>query len=122
MTPEALPPDLLALKRELASRALPEPPAELRSRVLMLVGLEWPSPRPSLSRDRFVRFVAAVAAAALLAINLSASVANDTDWFAAAPTDRADVAAIAAHLRRWTRTFPTTMRRDKHSFCTPRPA
>jgi hypothetical protein len=80
MTPDPLPPELLALEQELTYRQRPEPPAELRSRVLAVVALERSSPRPAPARGGLVRFAAATAAAALLAINLSASVANDTDW------------------------------------------
>lgn len=80
MTPESLPPDLADLERELASRPRPELPAELRARVLAAVSRERPTPRAEPARNGFARFAAATAAAALLAINLSASVANDTDW------------------------------------------
>jgi hypothetical protein len=78
--PGTPPPDLLALERELANRPQPEPPAELRARVLDAVSRERPTPHSELARNGFARFAAATAAAALLAINLSASVANDTDW------------------------------------------
>jgi hypothetical protein len=79
-TPDSLPPDLLALERELTNRPEPGPPGELRARVLDAVSRERPTPRPESVRGGFARFAAATAAAALLAINLSASVANDTDW------------------------------------------
>lgn len=92
-TPEPLPPDLLALERELAARPVPGPPTELRARVLAAVIQERPglvvqpsrlhrageTPAP-LNRGGFGRFAAATAAAALVAINLSASLANDTNW------------------------------------------
>jgi hypothetical protein len=97
MTPDRLPPDLLALERELAARPRSDPPADLRPRVLAAVGRELPGPRPVPAPYRLGRFAAATAAAALLAINLSASVANDTDWRLAAPT--ADVRDIAARVR-----------------------
>jgi hypothetical protein len=68
-----LPPDLADLERRLARRNSPPLPGELRQRVLAAVR------RASDGHD-FWRFAAGVAAAALLAINLSMSVANDTDW------------------------------------------
>jgi hypothetical protein len=80
VTPDPLPPELVELERELASRPQPTPPAELRARVLDAVGRERPTPRPEPARDGFARFAAATAAAMLLAVNLSASLANDTDW------------------------------------------
>jgi hypothetical protein len=68
-----LPPDLAGLERRLARRNSPGSGGELRQRVLAAVC------RASDGHD-FWRFAAGVAAAALLAINLSMSVANDTDW------------------------------------------
>jgi hypothetical protein len=97
MTPDPLPPDLLALERELAARPRMDASAELRSRVLAAAEQELPGLRPASAPAGFARFAAATAAAALLAINLSASVANDTDWRLI--TSRADVANIAANVR-----------------------
>jgi hypothetical protein len=99
MTPDPLPPDLLALERELAARWQPEPPADLRSRVLAAAGEAVTIRQPIPTRIGFAGFAAATAAAALLAINLSASVANDTDWRLNAAVSGLDVAAIAAHVR-----------------------
>jgi hypothetical protein len=98
MTPDPLPPDLLALERELAARPLPGPPAKLRARVLAAARREGATPRPEPSQGGFGRFAVATAAAALLAINLSASVANDTDWHLRPPADGSD-AAVADRIR-----------------------
>ncbi len=94
MTPDPLPPDLLALERALAARPRPEPSAELRGRVLAAVRRER---RPA--RAGFPRFAAATAAAALVAINLSASVANDADWGLRWQSDRRDVGEAADRIR-----------------------
>jgi hypothetical protein len=99
MNPDPLPPDLLALEHELAACSNLDPRAELRSRVLATVEREWPSLRPTSDRAGFARFAAATAAATLLAINLSASVANDTDWRRKLPVTDSDVANVAAHIR-----------------------
>jgi hypothetical protein len=99
VTPDPLPPELLDLERELTARLLPEPPAELRSRVLAAVSRERPTPRPELARGGFARFAAATAAAALVAINLSASLANNTDWRLRSPPPGPDVADLAEQIR-----------------------
>ena len=99
MMPDPLPPELRALERELAARPRPEPPADLRSRVLSAVMVERPSPRPTPAQGGFGWFVAATAAAVLLAINLSASVANDTGWCIARSDPGADVAETTSRVR-----------------------
>jgi hypothetical protein len=95
VTPDPLPPDLLALERDLADRPRPEPSAELRGRVVAAARRERHRP----ARAGFPRFAAAVAAAALVAINLSASVANDTDWGLRRPPDRRAVGDTADRIR-----------------------
>jgi hypothetical protein len=99
MIPDPLPPDLHALERALADRPRPGPSADLRDRVLAAIRAERPGPRADRPRTGFARFAAATAAAALLAINLSASVANDTDWHLRRPAGGPDVAAVADRLR-----------------------
>lgn len=99
MTPDPLLPDLLALERELAARARPEPSAELRSRVLTMARREWTVPRPDPVRRDFGRFAAATAAAVLLAINLSASLANNTDWHLSGSSVGPDIAEVAGRIR-----------------------
>ena len=71
-TPD-LPPDLAELERRLEQRPRHEPDASLRRRVLDAVRRDGDS-------GGFWRFAAAVAAAALLAMNRSMSAANGTDW------------------------------------------
>jgi len=78
-TPD-LPADLADPERRLERRSRQEPPAGLRERVLAAVRGD---PVPT-DAGGFWRFAAAVAAAALLAMNLSMSAANDTDWRLAA--------------------------------------
>ena len=68
-------------------------PAGLRARVLAAARREWAVPRVPSARRDFGRFAAATAAAVLLAINLSASVANDTDWHLRAAADESAAAA-----------------------------
>jgi hypothetical protein len=102
VTPDPLPPDLLALERALAARPRPEPSAGLRDRVLTAAERERPGPRTGPERRDFVRFAAATAAAALLAINLSASLANNTDWHLSARADGPAVADVAGRLRELT--------------------
>jgi hypothetical protein len=70
-----LPPDLEELERRLTARRPTGPPAELRRRVLTAVRRA-----SGEGEGGFWRYVAGVAAAALLAVNLSMSVANNTDW------------------------------------------
>jgi hypothetical protein len=95
MDPNELPPDLAELERRLAGRPRPEPAAGLRPRVLAAVGRE-------LGRrggGSAWRFAAATAAAALLWINFSMSVANDMDWRLGRGLDGATLAAAAGRLR-----------------------
>jgi hypothetical protein len=94
MTGPDLPPDLAALERELAALGQPGPPA-LRPRVLAAVGREL---RRDGRRPAW-RFAAATAAAVLLWVNLSMSVANNTDWRLAPATEPGQIAATADRLR-----------------------
>jgi hypothetical protein len=58
------------------------------------------SPAPQLAaRNGFARFAAATAAAVLLAINLSVSVANDTDWRLRPSPLGPDVADLTEQIR-----------------------
>jgi hypothetical protein len=75
MNPPPLPDDLADLERRLADRPRPDPPAELRSRVLSAVSRAGPP-----TDVGFGWFTAAAAVLALLAINLSMSVANGSGW------------------------------------------
>ena len=56
MTPDPLPPDLLALERELAARPQPGPPAGLRARVLATARHELTLPRPTPASRRFIKW------------------------------------------------------------------
>src|SRR5262245_7894797 len=92
-----LPPDLSALERRLAERPRAEPAADLGPRLLAAT-------RAAL-RHRPVppaagwRSWAALAAAVLVGINLSMSLAADTDWDLAPGVDPAEVAATWNRLR-----------------------
>lgn len=99
MIPDALPPELLALERELTDHPRPEVPTGLRARVLATASREVS--RLSVDRERrdLGRFVAATAAAVLLAINLSASVASNTRWHLRPPPAGTDVADAARRIR-----------------------
>src|SRR5438067_1622521 len=79
--------------RGLAARPRPEPPAGLRARVLAAARRQWAVPRVPADRRDFGRFAAATAAAVLLAINLSASLANNTDWHLRLPAEGPDATA-----------------------------
>jgi hypothetical protein len=85
-TPD-LPPELAELERRLQQRHKQEPSASLRQRVL-----DAGRGREPVAAGGFWRFAAAVVAAALLAINLSMSAANNTDWRLAGDAPRGDVA------------------------------
>jgi hypothetical protein len=90
-----LPPELADLERRLADRPRPGPPAELRRRVLAAVA------RAGSPADvGFGWFAAAAAVLALLAINLSMSVASGTDWRLAGQRGPQDVAASADRLHK----------------------
>jgi hypothetical protein len=91
------PDDLDDLERDLCDHPLPEPSPDFRRQVLdaMLAEARRP-PRPDwVSLGPF----AAPAAALLLAINLSMSVANDSDFRFAAPASRGQVRDTAARVR-----------------------
>jgi hypothetical protein len=93
MSPLDLPDDLADLERRLAQRHRPEPAGDLRRRVLAAV-------RAAGSEGNgFWRFAAAVAAAALLAINLSMSVAADTDWHLGDTNPPPSAHAVARRLQ-----------------------
>jgi hypothetical protein len=76
MEPWELSPELQQLERDLAHRPLPGAPAVLRQRILDDLGSRR---RTERARDRW-QFAAAVAAAALLWLNLSMSATQATDF------------------------------------------
>jgi hypothetical protein len=94
MSDPGLPADLAALERRLADRPRVEPSADLGPRVLAAT-------RAALARRPAGawRPWAAAAAAALLAVNLSMSVAADTDWDLMPAVEPGDVAATTELLR-----------------------
>jgi hypothetical protein len=76
MTGDELPPDLAAFEQDFRARTRSEPTAVLRQRVLTAVRQEL---RKRQRRSAW-QFAAALAAAALLWINFSMSVANNVSW------------------------------------------
>lgn len=71
-----LPPELQQLERDLTARPLPEPPADLRRRV---IGQVRAGVRQERSAARWA-FAAALAAAVLVWVNLSLSATQATDY------------------------------------------
>jgi hypothetical protein len=91
MSSPELPADLAELETRLERLARNDPPAGLRERVLAAVRRDG-----RVDAGGFWRFAAAVAAAAVLLINLSMSAANDADWGLAAETVPAGSSAEAS--------------------------
>src|SRR5262249_19274771 len=90
-----LPPDLAALERRLAERPRAEPSADLRPRLLAAT-------RAALRHrpvDARWRSWGGLAAAVLVGINLSMSLAADTDWQLAPGVDPGEVAATLSRLQ-----------------------
>jgi hypothetical protein len=90
-----LSPELRELERALAARPRPAPPAELRDRVIgqMQVGLRRNGPRSRWS------FVAAVAVAAAVWINLSLSATLTTDFDRRSHGAASPVGQVAEEIR-----------------------
>jgi hypothetical protein len=95
MTDPDLPPDLAELERRLAARPRVEPPAGLGPRVRDAARVAL-RPRPA---DGGWRSWAALAAAVLIGLNLSMSVAGSTDWRLTAAVEPEQVNATADRLR-----------------------
>ena len=93
-----LPKDLSGLELELAARAIPEPSPELRGRVMLAIRQESVE-SPAVDAAGTWRFAAAVAAALLLLLNVSMSVANHADWDVWGRPQKQDVASVARKLR-----------------------
>jgi hypothetical protein len=98
MNLEPLPPHLRELEEQLARRPCPEPPAELRARLLSAVREDWP---PSVA-ERFRRPWAIAwraAAAILLVLNLGLSAANGVRFARLTPPP--EVRAVVDTDDRW---------------------
>lgn len=94
MTDPELPPDLAALERLLADRPRADPPPDLGPRVLAAArAARGPRAAPGW------RAWAATAAAVLLGVNLSMSVAANTAWDFAPAADPGAFEAAADRLR-----------------------
>ncbi len=94
-----LPSDLAALEHQLAGRSRPEPTAGFHQRLLARIGQELNQRDGRLAPTSTWRFVATIAAAALLWINFSMSVANNMDWHFVGRIDRARLDATAERIR-----------------------
>lgn len=97
MTDPELPPDLAALERRLIDRPHVAPSSDLDRRVLRATRNILNQPAGPAS-DGW-RFWAAVAAAVLLGINLSMSMAANTDWRLTAHAEPGQLAATVERLR-----------------------
>jgi hypothetical protein len=93
-----LPPDLADLERRLAGRRRAGPPAGLRKRVLAAVGRELNRGAAGLAAQGAWPSLATAAAAALLWINFSMSVANNMDWRLGGGLDPGEVHATAGRI------------------------
>jgi hypothetical protein len=100
MTDADLPPDLAALERELAGRPPVEPSAAFGPRLLAATR-DALRHRPAVAAVPAVgwRVWASVAAALLIGINVSMSVANHTVWHLTGGVEPGQVAATADRLR-----------------------
>ena len=100
MSDASLPPDLAELERDLARLPQVEPSVDFAPRVLGSVRHALRHrPTPAVPPAGRWRSWAAVAAALLVAINLSMSAAADTDWHLTADVQPGRVAALADELR-----------------------
>jgi hypothetical protein len=88
-----LPPELSEVERRLIERRSPQPSAALRERILAAMRNERKPKRATW------QFVAAVAAAVLLILNLDLSLANLRAWSETQRIDSEGVAATARMLR-----------------------
>src|SRR5262245_42725302 len=98
MTDPELPPDLAALERLLADRPRAGPAADLGPRLLAATRAALRH-RPVDAPAAEWRSWAALAAAVLAGINLSMSLAADTDWDLTPGVDPGEVAATWDRLR-----------------------
>jgi len=98
MSDPELPPDLAALERRLAGRPRTEPSADFGPR--LLAASRAALRRPGVARTAAGwRVWAAAAAAVVIGINLSMSLAADTDWHLTPGAEPGRVAATADQLR-----------------------
>ena len=99
MEPSDLPPDLKELERCLAARSRPQPPPDLRQRVLATVRHELGA-QPAHTRRGWAGFwqYAAAAAGLLLVLNLAMSMGNRSDFPASRTANGADIQQAAARI------------------------
>ena len=99
MEPSDLPPEWEGLARRLAARPRPQPPADLRPRVLAAVRHELAA-QPARARWGWAGFwqYAAAAAGLLLVLNLAMSMGNRSDFPASRAANGADIQQAAARI------------------------
>ena len=93
-----LPADLAALERQLAERGRTTPP-ELRQRVLAAIRREFNARDCGNRRPLRWQWLAASAAAVLVAINFAASVINNMDWRLAEGVVSGEIAAAIQRVQ-----------------------
>src|SRR5262245_52835118 len=98
MSDSELPPDLAALERQLAERPRIEPSPDFGARLLAASRVALGHRPPAVGAAGWRRW-AAVAAAVLFGINLSMSVATDTDWHLLPGPEPEQVTATVNQLR-----------------------
>src|SRR6516162_4383550 len=95
MQDDELPPELVRLEHELGMRPRSEPSADLRNRIVARTNrIEQLSP----DRLSFVELAIATAAAVMLCLNLSMSLANETDYGVGARLDSKRLRAAAEEI------------------------
>jgi hypothetical protein len=97
--PSDLPPELKSLEQRLAVRSQPQPPADLRPRVLATVRRELAA-QPARTRRGWVgwQYAAAAAAGLLLVLNLLMSMDNRSDFPVSRAANGADLQQAAARI------------------------
>lgn len=101
MEPSDLTPELRELEQRLAARQRPQPPADLKRRVLTAVRRELAA-QPAAARweqRRIWQYAAAAAAGILLVLNLAMSMDNHSNFPAPRVANGADVQQVAAKIR-----------------------
>jgi hypothetical protein len=95
MKHDKLPPELVRLEHELGMRPRPELSADLRNRIVAHANRIEPRSPDRLS---FMEIAIATAAAVMLCVNLSMSLANETDYGVGARLDSKRLSAAAEQI------------------------
>jgi len=95
----ALPEDLAAVERALIERSEAPVPRDFRERVMAAVRHELTRPVPRNGRRALWKWLAASAAAVLIAVNFSTSVINNMDWRLATSASSIEIDLAARQLQ-----------------------